>query len=79
MATVLTTLFWRPTKFEVELILSAIREASDLCDESGEDVAILKSLDLCFLRNAPDDQVVEIIRRSNATDPNARVGYQGVC
>ena len=65
------TLFWRPSAFEAERILTAVREATELSRELGMDVAILKSLYICALSRATEKQIAEIIRSENAADPDA--------
>ena len=70
-----STLFWRPSAFESELILTVVREATEISRELGIDIAILKSLYICAADRAPEHRIAEIIRSTNATDPDARFGH----
>jgi hypothetical protein len=74
----MVTLFWRPTQFETELILTAIREASELSQETGRDIAVLRSLSFCYLDDADEGDIVEIIRVDHGACSYAGIGYQGV-
>ena len=74
----MVTLFWRPTQIEVEIILTSIREASDLSKETGRDIAVLKSLSFCFLEDAEEGDIIEIIKGSYGACSDASIGYQGI-